>query len=316
MNLNIGIIGVGGVGGYYGSKLCRLISAKQAKVYFIARGPHLAAIRQGGLSVKTATEGDWISHPTLVTDDFNDVPPLNICLVCVKSYDLQKAAQQLRPRISDDTVLVPLLNGIDIYERMRRELESALIFPACSYIGVHIAAPGKIFQGGGDCKILFGHNLRSADARPQSLFTIFERCGIRYEWCDNIDAVLWRKYIFIAAFGMVMACFDKTLGQVMETPRLRRYVQEVMEEIAALAERKDVDLPADVVIETYQHGRDFSYESKTSFQRDFEKANKPDERDLFADTILRLGSQLGIETPVTGELWNIMEQRKPSFKAP
>jgi 2-dehydropantoate 2-reductase len=315
MGLNIGIIGVGGVGGYYGSKLCRLISTKSAMVYFIARGRHLEAIRQRGLSVRTSIEGDWISHPTLAGDDFSNLPILDVCLLCVKSYDLQKAVQQLQRSISGETAIIPLLNGIDIYDRTRQELENGLIYPACTYIGVHIAAPGKIFQGGGDCKILFGRDPQAADVRPQPLFELFEQCGIGYEWRDDIDAALWRKYIFIAAFGMVMACFDKTLGQVIETPALSRYVLTVMKEITTLAESKGVDLPADVVAETYGHGRDFAYESKTSFQRDFEKANKPDERDLFADTILRLGRQRGIETPVTGELWNIMERRKPSSKA-
>jgi 2-dehydropantoate 2-reductase len=75
-----------------------------------------------------------------------------------------------------------------------------------------------------------------------------------------------------------------------------------------------VELPADIITATYQHGRNFAYESKTSFQRDFEKAHKPDERDLFADTILRMGKQFGIDTPVTRELRDLMEQRKPFLR--
>lgn len=310
MELNIGIIGVGGVGGYYGSKLCRLISAQGVRVYFIARGQHLDAIRQNGLWVKTAGEGEWISHPTLATDNFGNLPLLDVCLVCVKAYDLQKAAQQLRRCISDATAIIPLLNGIDIYERMRREFDIARIFPGCTYIGVHIAAPGKISQRGGDCQILFGRDPQSAD-KPHFVFELFQQCGIKYEWYDDIFPVLWRKYVFIAAFGMVMASFDKTLGQVLESPRLSQYVETIMEEITMLARSKGAELPADIIAATYQQGRDFAYESKTSFQRDFEKANKPDERDLFADSILRLGKQLGIETPVTRELRNLMEQRKP-----
>jgi 2-dehydropantoate 2-reductase len=310
MSLSIGIVGVGGVGGYFGSKLCSLIHDAGARVYFVARGPHLAAIRRDGLSVKTAHDGDWTARPTLATDNFGDLPALDACLVCVKSYDLLTVAQQLRSCVKAAAPVVPLLNGIDIYERMRRELDRGLIYPACTYIGVHIAAPGKIYQGGGDCKILLGRDPRSPGFRPRLLFEMFKQCDIRFEWRDDIDVMLWRKYIFIAAFGMVMACFDSTLGQVLETPRLSRYVHEVMREIVAIAGGGGVNLPMDIVDETYRRGHDFAYESKTSFQRDFEKADKPDERDLFADTILRLGRQAGIETPATGELWKIMEERK------
>jgi 2-dehydropantoate 2-reductase len=90
--------------------------------------------------VRTAREGDWVSRPVLATDNFADFPVLDACLICVKAYDLQSVTRQLRPHVSEDSVIVPLLNGIDIYERMRNELDVGLVFPACTYIGVHISA--------------------------------------------------------------------------------------------------------------------------------------------------------------------------------
>ncbi len=311
MNLNIGVIGAGGVGGYYGSKLCRLISEAGANVYFIARGKHLDEIRANGLSVKTAEEGEWICRPTLATDNFGELPMLDVCLVCVKAYDLQNAAQQLQHCVSDATVIIPLLNGIDIYERMRNELKAGRIFPACTYIGVQIAVPGSVVQQGGDCKVLLGPDPQALLFKPHFLFRLFDESTVEYEWFNDISPVLWQKYIFIAAFGMVMAGFDRTLGQVMEMPDLSEKVLAIMREIAALARGKGVALPADIVTATYEHGREFAYESKTSFQRDFQNPENTDERDIFAGTILRLGTQLGIDTQVTRELRNLMEQRKP-----
>ena len=311
MSLNAGIIGTGAVGGYFGSKLCRLISTQGLKVYFIARGRHLDAIRQKGLSVKTSSEGDWICHPTLATDNFSDLPMLDVCLVCVKAYDLPNVARALQSCVSKATAIIPLLNGIDIYERMRAGLNAARIFPGCTYIGVHIAAPGEIAQRGGDCRILFGEDPQAPGIKPQAVFELFEQSGIGYEWMEDVSSALWRKYIFIASLGMVMASFDKTLGQVMEMPRLSEYVLSVMEEITTLGRKKGMNLPADIVAASYELARNFAYKTKTSFQRDFEQADKPDERDLFTGTILRLGKRLGIETPVTKELWSLMEQRKP-----
>jgi 2-dehydropantoate 2-reductase len=287
------------------------MSPQGLKVYFIARGQHLDAIRQNGLSVKTAEEGDWICHPTLATDDFKNLPMLDVCLVCVKAYDLSKVVRKLRQCVSDGTAIIPLLNGIDIYERMRAELNIAWIFPACTYIGVHIAAPGQIAQQGGDCRILFGEDPQAAGFKPHSVFELFDQSGIGYEWLEDISSALWRKYLFIASLGIVLAAFDKTLGQVMETPQLSNHVRAVMEEIAALARKKGVNLPADIVDRTYERGLNFAYKTKTSFQRDFEKVDKPDERDVLVGTILSFGRQLGMETPVTQELWNLMEQRKP-----
>jgi 2-dehydropantoate 2-reductase len=311
MSLKIGVIGVGGIGGYFGSKLCRLISAQGAEVYFVARGEHLDAMRRNGLLVQTVAEGEWTCHPTLATDDFQALPVLDLCLVCVKAYDLQNAARRLRHCVSDVTAVIPLLNGIDIYERMRKELEVARIFPACTYIGARIASPGKIAQRGGDCKIQCGGDPQRLGIQPQPVFEVFAQSGIAYEWFDDISSELWRKYIFIASLGMVQASFDKTLGQVMESPELSRYLQSVMEEITALGRSKGIDLPADIVAVNLRRARTFAYKTKTSFQRDFERADRPDERDILTGTILRLGKQLGVDTPVTCELADLMEQRKP-----
>ena len=311
MRLKLGVIGVGGVGGYFGSKLCRLISAGEAAVYFVARGEHLDAIRQNGLLVQTAGEGEWTCHPTLATDDFHALPMLDICLVCVKAYDLPNVSRQLRHCVSDATAVITLLNGIDIYERMRLELKDAQIFPGCTYIGTHIAAPGRIAQRGGDCTIQFGGNPQAPGIKPHSVCDVFARSGIAHEWFDDISSELWRKFIFIASLGMVQASFDKTLGQVMESPELSRCLQSVMEEITALGRSRGIDLPADIVAVNFTRARTFAYKTKTSFQRDFERADKPDERDVFVGTILRLAEQLGVETPITREIAEMLERRKP-----
>src|SRR5512133_3463805 len=119
--MNIGIIGVGGVGGYFGGKICRLVS-HDINVYFVARGGHLEEIRKHGLHVSTTSEGEWVCKPTLATDCIDDLPVLDTCLLCVKSYDLKNVVSQLQNRVSASTLIIPLLNGIDIYDRIREDI--------------------------------------------------------------------------------------------------------------------------------------------------------------------------------------------------
>jgi 2-dehydropantoate 2-reductase len=309
--MNIGVIGVGGVGGYFGGKLCALAAAPGTNVYFVARGKHLDAIRESGLTVQTAAEGTWVCRPTLATDRLEDLPQLDVCLVCVKSYDLKNVARQLQRKVSEATCIIPLLNGVDIYERIRGDLSRAAVFPACVYIGTHIEAPGKVTQQGGACKILLGRVPQAADIVPQALLSLFAKSSIQYAWFDDVAPEIWAKYVFIAAFGLVTASFDKTLGQVMEAGQLSQYALAVMSEIVSLARKKQIDLPESIIPDTYQKGNGFPYETKTSFQRDFERPDRPDERDLFGGTILRLGRQLGVQTPVTLELWERLNLRKP-----
>lgn len=312
MTINIGVIGVGGVGGYFGGKLCRLISTEGANVYFVARGQHLDQIRRNGLWVKTAAEGEWICRPTLATERIQDLPALDICLVCVKSYDLTTVVQQLREKISQETLLVSLLNGIDIYERIRSNLNAGYVYPGCVYIGAHIESPGTIVQRGGSCKILFGNRAKAIDIIHCRILAILDRCSIESQWLDDVRPALWKKFLFIVGISLTGAAFDKTLGQMMESSLLSATIQSVMREVAALAEKKGIALPADVVDNSYEQASHFAYETKTSFQRDFESAGKPDERDILGGAILGMGAQLGVDTPTTRELWEILQRHKPA----
>lgn len=310
-NMNIGIIGVGGVGGYFGGKICKQASTGETKIYFIARGKHLEEIRKKGLYISTEKEGDWVCTPKLATDRFEDLPTLDVCLLCVKSYDLKNVVIQLRPKVSASTLIIPLLNGIDIYGRIREDLNKAYVLPACAYVGTHIETYGQITQKGGACKILFGRDPQATDIVPNRLFDLFNMSSINYEWFEDPYPEIWGKYMFIAAFALVTASFDKTLGQVMESKFLSDYILAVMGEIFQLSLKIKIGLSETIIKDSYEKGNTFPHETKTSFQRDFENLNKLDERDLFGGIIIRLGRRLGIDTPVTRELWDILNNRKP-----
>jgi len=309
--MNIGIIGVGGVGGYFGGKICRQAAALGANIFFVARGKHLEAIRENGLHVGTAAEGKWVCRPTFATDRIEELPVLDICLLCVKSYDLQTTVARLVGLVSEATLIIPLLNGIDIYERIREKLHTAQVLPACVYVGTKIEAYGKVIQTGGACKILLGPDPQIPGFVPDPLLSLFQKSNIKYEWFVDAYPAIWGKYIFIAAFGLVTATFDKTLGEIMESEKLSNYVLSIMREVALLAEKSGVALPETIVDDSYRTGKNFPYETKTSFQRDVESPDKPDERDLFGGTILRLGRRLDIATPTTRELWGLLDKRKP-----
>lgn len=312
--MNIAVIGVGGVGGYFGGRLCQPLQSRGANVYFVARGKHLTEIRKNGLLLRTADHGEFICKPTLATDDFRDLPDLDVCLLCTKSYDLAAALKALSPKISSETVLLPLLNGIDIYERIRQLVLTGSVLPACVYVGTHIEAYGKVAQQGGACKILLGRDPAAPDVTPAELFSVLDQAGITYEWYDDVYPEIWMKYLFIAAFGLVTAACNATIGQVMATRRLSDYVRSIMNEICAIAAQRGIRLPENAVSQSFRKGYAFPHETKTSFQRDVEKADKPDERDLFGGTILRLGSLSGIPTPATLEVCGILDVRKPEHQ--
>jgi 2-dehydropantoate 2-reductase len=308
---NIGILGTGGVGGFFGGKLC-LGADIQTKVCFLARGRHLEEIKEHGLTLKTEKEGELLCRPALATNSIDQLPALDLCLLSVKGFDLLPLLHQLKDRVSEETVLLPLLNGVDIYDRVRSVIDKGIILPACVYVGTHIERPGVVAQNGGACKILFGPDPKHRDYAPEALLQLFRRAGILHDWKHNISTSIWGKFIFIASFGIVTAAHDKTIGEVLDDEELRDEVMEIMNEIISIAPRVGVSLPSNTTETAMKKGMTFPYETRTSFQRDFAVGSKADERDLFAGAILNLAKDLGLEAPKTEELLAKLEQTKPS----
>ncbi len=300
------IIGVGGIGGYFGGKLAL---CGDYHVSFLARGSHLEAIKKWGLILNTVERSGLVCKPALATDSFEEIPIPDLCLICVKGYDLAGAAESFKKRIKPGTHLIPLLNGIDIYERMRRVLSTGIIHPACVYIGSRIEKPGVVAQTGGSGIILFGKDPKHPQDTGESIFPVFEKAGIRYEWHRDPNPVIWIKFIFIASFGLVSAYSGKTLGEIREDRELNNLVHSMAQEITAIAEAKKVILPDNIVESTLKKADTFPYDTKSSYQRDVEKKDKPNEGDLFGGAIIRLGEELGIETPYTDTLYAAIQKR-------
>jgi len=118
-------------------------SEQSTQIYFLARGAHLDEIRRTGLIVSTVSEGEFICRPTLATDRATDLPALDLCLLCVKAFDLTQILKEINQVITEETSIVPLLNGVDIYERTRAAISQGFVLPACVYLGAHIEPPAR-----------------------------------------------------------------------------------------------------------------------------------------------------------------------------
>jgi 2-dehydropantoate 2-reductase len=310
---NVAIIGVGGVGGFFGGKLCQLLEHRpELGVSFVARGEHLRVIQKAGLTLKTEDHGELLCRPSLATDNFESLPSLDLCLVSVKQFDLTSALLRLKPKIRSDTIILPLLNGIDIYSRVRSIVASGVVLPACVYVGTHIESAGVITQRGGACKILFGPDPSRPDWSPGELLALFDQAKIKSEWTMQVQAEIWKKFTFISAYGLVCAAHNKTVGQILDDPALKEEVQSVIQEALSLATAAGVNLPPNIGTESFEKARGFPHETKTSFQRDFERFDRADERDLFAGAMIKMADELKIEVGTTRKISAHLDRIKPT----
>jgi 2-dehydropantoate 2-reductase len=150
------------------------------------------------------------------------------------------------------------------------------------------------------------------DFVPWKLTKLFELAGIKSQWTSDIQAEIWKKFIFICPFGLVSAACGKTLGEILEDDYLRNEVQTIMLEVISLAKRLGVSVPGDIAEASMTKANGFPYEAKTSFQRDFEFMGKNDERDLFAGAVLRMTDEFAVDMPRTKVVASILEHKKPT----
>ena len=129
---------------------------------------HREAIDENGLLLKKeGGKEEILAFPHLCTDSVDNLPVFDIVVVSVKGYDLEFAAKSVDSIADEHTIVLPLLNGADIYERMRPHIHKGYLLPSCVYVGTHIESPGVIFQKGGSCRISVGRDPRHPAFLPE-----------------------------------------------------------------------------------------------------------------------------------------------------
>ena len=300
----IAVLGIGGVGGYFGGRIANKINQDNLakEIYFIGRGEHLQTIQKQGLTLVTDQE-ELHCFPNIATDNLRHIPTPDLYLLCVKGYDLDNAVTSLAKNIARDTIILPLLNGVDIYERIRAGLPKAIISPAAVYISSSIDKPGTIRQKGSEGHLVFGKDPKHASYDYRNLLEFFKEMEISATWYENPYPAIWEKYIFIAPFSLITAISGRSIGEVLADSHLRNITENIIKEIISIARAKNINLSQDIIEQTMQKAERFPYETKTSFQRDYEKGNNRHEGDLFGGTLIRMAEEQGIAIPTITEIY-------------
>ena len=304
---NIAVFGIGGIGGYFGGRIAHRINKyhPDKEVYFIARGEHLRAIQEKGLKVVTDDE-EFLNFPNIATDKIRHIATPDLYLLCVKGYDLNDAVTEIAKNIYHDTIILPLLNGVDIYERVSAIFSRGIIIPAAVYVSAFIEKPGVIRQKGPAGRIVYGpdRNPELLNFDYQNLKDFLSEMEIRADWFDNPYPAIWGKYVFIAAFGLTTAYSGKSIGGVLENSELKDLTESIMKEIVLIARSKGVDLRQGVIESSMQVARGFPYDATTSFQKDYARRDGRNEGDIFGGTLIRMAKNRGIPIPNITETYN------------
>ena len=290
--MRFAIFGSGGVGGYYGARL----AAAGEDVTFVARGAHLAAIRSEGLRV-TSVNGDVHVNPAKATDDPNDIGQVDFVISAVKAWQVPEAAAAMRPLLGPETAVLTLRNGVDAGDQIGAATGARRVVEGATWIMSFIEAPGHIRHAGVEPRIVLGERDGTASVRVESIRACFERAGVKCEVAPDIAAVLWEKFLFIAAVSGLGAVTRLPVGGYRDVPQSRRLLTAALEETAAVARAEGVKLPDKVVANSLAFLDALPPESTASMQRDIAEG-RPSELEAQSGSVSRRGRRAGVATPV------------------
>ena len=300
--MRIAVVGIGGVGGYFGGKLAReYASSGKHEIIFIARGEHLRAIQENGLQLYTR-EGQYTAWPNIATDDPSVAGMFDLVLFCVKSYSLEESARSIASNIGKTTVVIPLLNGVDNVERLRGALPGATVVGGCVYIISFLDRPGVLIQTQGACRLIFGTDDRASADSYSTILDLLLEAKIDARLTDKMTETLWMKFLMMCPLGSLTAATGKTYGFILEDESLRGRLRAMMLEVTAVGRARQVHLPENAVDKTIELIGGFTYDAKSSMQLDRERG-KQTEFDTLTAFLCRAGREAGIPTPLHDEVY-------------
>lgn len=306
--MRIAVLGTGGIGGYFGGRL----AAAGHDVTFVARGPHLAAIRDHGLQVASVA-GDFTVHPASATDDPTTVGEVDAVLLAVKTWQLPPVLETLPSLVGPATAVVTTQNGVEAPGQVATVVGRGTVLPGIAKIFAFIDGPGRITHAGGPASLAFDEWEPPAGGPSQRVGRLRDAVsasGAVSPVPDDIWAELWSKMLFVVPFGGLGAALAATLGEMRSDPARRRLLRDAMREVEVLARARGIRLPEKVVDGTMAFVDDQPPDATTSLQRDLLEG-RPSELDAWTGAVVRLAAESGVEVPLHRLLLEVLTSRHP-----
>jgi 2-dehydropantoate 2-reductase len=299
--MKIAVYGAGAVGGYFGGRLAQ----SEEDVIFIARGKHLQAMKNDGLKIDSIN-GDFIVQPVQATENPEEAGIVDMVLVAVKAWQIPDVATAMKPMVGPETFVLPLQNGVEAPSQLAAVLGRGHVLGGLCGLISYIVGPGHIRHAGTDPFLRFGELDNSRSDRTELLRDVFERTpGITASIPSDINAAMWQKFLLITAWSGLGAITRAPIGIFRSQSGTRQLLEQIIIEICAVAQARDIGLPENVVAKTMEFLDGLPPAGTASMQRDI-MDGKPSELETQTGAVVRLGREAGVKTPVNNFIYNCL----------
>jgi 2-dehydropantoate 2-reductase len=299
--MRVAAMAAGAVGGYFGARL----AAAGHDVAFIARGAHRDAIRRDGLRIESAL-GDLHLNDINVTDDPQQVGPVDLVLFAVKLWDTETAGEQTRPLLGAHTRVITLQNGVDSVERLAPILGDEHTIGGATYVVTNIAKPGVIRHTGSIARVRCGRLDRRPDAILAGYVDQMKRASIDITLAEDMLLDLWKKFVLLSGTSSITASTRQPLGVIRDDDDMRAFLFKLMHETLAVGRAAGIVFPQGFPAELENAVTGFSPAMKASMANDLEAGNRL-ELDWLAGKVVALGRKYAIATPAQEAVYAILK---------
>ena len=291
--MNYLIAGTGGVGG----SIAAFLALAGKDVTCIARGEHLAAIREQGLLLHSDLKGEHtLRIPACTAEEYQG--KADVIFVCVKGYSIDSITDLIRRAAKPDTVVIPILNVYGTGPRIQRLVPGVTVLDGCIYIVGFVSGKGEITQMGRIFRLVYGAH-RGTIVPRETLEEIqhdLEESGIKAEISEDINRDTFVKWSFISAMAVTGAYYDVPMGEVQKPGEIRDTFIGLSRESAELGRRLGIDLPADLVEYNLKVIDKLDPHSTASMQKDLARGHESEVQGLLFDLIDAAEAQ-GVDIP-------------------
>ena len=303
MDMRIAVIGVGGVGGYLSGMLLRAF----ANVTLVVRNKRYEAFRRNGLVLHSEYSGDSIGHPAGLVTDTSLLGEQDVIFLCVKNYSLDEVLPSLARICTEDTILVPVMNGVDAADRIRSTVKNGHIVESAIYTISYTREDYSIVQEGNYTNLRIGTRDLLESEYAGSVSEIFNASGIEHKISGDIRLDIWRKYILNCAFNVETAAYQLSIGRLREDPLKADEYEALVREAGAVARAKGIPVTDAHLKQIIDKFPEYDYEATSSLQRDI-RDGKRAETDTFSGYLIREADSLGIQVPVSKKMAELLSR--------
>jgi 2-dehydropantoate 2-reductase len=230
--MRILVLGAGGIGGYFGGR----IQAAGGDVTFLVRSLRAEQLRQNGLQVHSP-HGDLKINPQLVTsDELAAAGHFDVIVLSCKAYDLASAIDAIAPAVGEQSVILPLLNGVSHIATLAARFGEARVFGGVAFISVALASSGEIKHLNALHRLAAGSLTATPSPWLAPLAQLFAASGFEFVLADDIEQTMWDKFVFLTTLAAATCTLRASVGDILRTVAGEDFINGLLGECLSVAQ--------------------------------------------------------------------------------